>query len=281
MSQQVEAIPEQTDRVALAVPNADRVAEDFNAIFATEVVGDTKDDVAVARRVTLQWGHDQVELFEPLGDGPSAEFLKQDSSGLFAGGFALADPAGLASYLEEKGIRVHEQDADRFLVLPEDCQGTGIILSRTEDRTRVGLSESIWQITYAAPSLDDMCDYYVDKLNMDKLYTSRYQSAQFGYDAGVSWFDARDGAPLDSLEYLEPTKPDTAVDRFVKRNGSGIYMCAIVTDDIPQIRERVEATGPGWTHAEIGGYIHPRRLGGMLLGICYFDMYNSSRPLPN
>jgi hypothetical protein len=280
MSQQVEAIPEQTDRVALVVPNADRVAEDFSAIFATEVVDDTKDDVAVARRVTLQWGHDQVELFEPLGDGPSAEFLKQGRSGLFAGGFALADPAGLASHLEARGVRVHEQGADRFLVLPEDCQGTGIILTRTEDRSRVGLSDSIWQITYAAPSLDDMCDYYVDLLNMGELYTSRYQSPAFGYDAGVSWFDARDGAPLDSLEYLEPTKPDTAVDRFVKRNGSGIYMCAIVTDDIPQIRERVEATGPGWTHAEIGGYIHPRRLGGMLLGICYFDMYNSSRPLP-
>jgi len=101
----------------------------------------------------------------------------------------------------------------------------------------------------------------------------------FGYDAGVSWFDARDGAPLDSLEYLEPTNQDAAVARFVQRNGQGIYMCAIQTEDIPEIRQRVEAGGPGWTHADIGGYIHPSRLGGMLLGICYFDKYNATRPL--
>jgi hypothetical protein len=281
MSQRAEAIPEQTDRVALAVPDADRVAGDFNAIFATEVVSDTRDEVTVARRLTLQWGHDQVELFEPLGDGPAAQFLKQGRSGLFAGGFALADPAGLAAHVEARGIKVHEQGPDRFLILPEDCRGTGIILSRTEERARTGLSDSIWQITYAAPSLNDMRDFYVDLLNMGDLYTSQYHSDQFGYEAGVTWFDARDRAPLDSLEYLEPDEPDEAVARFVARNGSGIYMCAIQTDDIPQIRERVEAYGPGWTHAEIGGYIHPRRLGGLLLGICYFDRYNSSRPLPD
>ena len=136
MNPREEAIPEQTDRVALAVTDADRVAGDFNAIFATEVVGDTRDDVAVARRVTLQWGRDQVELFEPLGDGPVAQFLKQGRSGLFAGGFALADPAGLASHVEERGIKVHEQGPDRFLILPEDCRGTGIILSRTEERAQ-------------------------------------------------------------------------------------------------------------------------------------------------
>ena len=273
-------IPEQTDRVALAVPNADRVAGDFNSIFDTEVVDDTRDEVAVARRVTLQWGHDQVELFEPLGDGPASNFLKKGHGGLFAGGFSLSDPAGLAAHMPDRGIKVHEQGADRFLVLPDECRGTGIILSRKEERARVGLSDRIWQITFAGPNLDDMCDFYIDTLNMGSLFTSRYHSDLFGYDAGVSWFDARDRAPLDSLEYLEPTDMKEAVARFVKRNGQGIYMCAIVTDDIPQIKERVEANGPGWTHADIGGYIHPRRLGGMLLGICYFDMYNSTRPLP-
>ncbi len=274
-----ETIPQQTDRVALAVPNADRVAEDFEKIFSTEVVDDTQDSVAVARRVTLQWGHDQVELFEPTAEGPTERFLKQERSGLFAGGFALADPAGLAAHLEKRGIRVHELGADRFMVLPEDCNGTGMILSTTEKKERVGLADSIWQITYAGPSLDEMCDFYVDALNMSSLYTSRYHSDLFVYDAGVSWFDARDRAPLDSLEYLEPTDQESAVARFVKRNGQGIYMCAIVTEDIPQIKERVEAGGRGWTHADIGGYIHPSRLGGMLLGLCYFDMYNETRPL--
>jgi hypothetical protein len=276
----METIPQQTDRVALAVEDADRVAGEFSDIFATEIVGDTHDNVAVARRLTLQWGHDQLELFEPLGDGPSAQFLARGSTGLFAGGFALADPAGLASHMEGRGIPVHEQGPDRFLVLPEDCHGTGIILSKAEERPRVGLADRIWQITYASSSLDEMSEFYIDLLNMSDLYTSEYHSDVFGYDGGITWFDASDGAPLDSLEYLEPTDLKKSVARFVRRNGRGIYMCAIQTDDIPLIREKVEAAGPGWTHADIGGYIHPRRLGGLLLGLCYFDAYNRIRPLP-
>ncbi len=101
MSRKVEAIPEQTDRVALAVPNADRVAEDFSAIFATEIVGDAKDDVAVARRVTLQWGHDQVALFAPPGG--SAKHIKHHDK--------LLRKGELARYIRAKRTRRYTNSA--------------------------------------------------------------------------------------------------------------------------------------------------------------------------
>ena len=56
---------QQTDRLALAVPDADKAAAGLNKIFDSIVVGDIKDNEANARRVTLQWGCDQLELFEP------------------------------------------------------------------------------------------------------------------------------------------------------------------------------------------------------------------------
>ena len=60
---------QQTDRLALAVPNADQAASGLNAIFDSVVVADTVDTDANARRITLQWGCDQLELFEPKGPG--------------------------------------------------------------------------------------------------------------------------------------------------------------------------------------------------------------------
>ncbi|HJN49607.1 MAG: hypothetical protein QGI68_06150 [Pseudomonadales bacterium] len=60
---------QQTDRLALAVPDADQAAAGINAIFDSVIIDDSIDQAANARRVTLQWGHGQLELFEPKGDG--------------------------------------------------------------------------------------------------------------------------------------------------------------------------------------------------------------------
>ena len=99
----------QTDRLALAVPDADKAAAGLNKIFDSIVVGDIKDNEANARRVTLQWGCDQLELFEPKGSGPVADFISSGKRGIFAGGFALQDPAAVAEKIEKAGIKVCQQ----------------------------------------------------------------------------------------------------------------------------------------------------------------------------
>ena len=85
---------------------------------------------------------------------------------------------------------------------------------------------------------------------------------------------------LDSLEYLEPNDATKAVARFVNRNDNGIYMASIETDAIPAIKDRVIATGDGWQGTDFGGFIHPRRLHGLLLGLVSYENWNSRRPLP-
>ena len=271
---------ERTDRLALAVANADTAVETYREIFDCEVVGDQLDEQACARRVTLQWGRDQLELMQPAGAGPVSDFLHSERSGVFAGGFSLADPAALAGRLEGKGVRVHEQAQDRFVVFPEDLDGTGVILSKRVERERVGLSDKIWQITYALPNLQEGLVRYIDLFGLGDLYTNQYESGEYGYLGAITWFEARDGGLLDSLEYLEPNDADKAVARFLRRNKRGIYMASIETDAIPTIKERVTASGAGWTGAGFGGFIHPRRLHGLLVGLVTYQDWNKTRPLP-
>ena len=270
---------ERTDRLALAVRDASVAAEQFRHIFDATVIDQTNDALSGSRRITLQWGRDLVELLEPTGDGPVADFLSSGRMGVFSGGFALADPGRLAARIERKGIPIH-QDGDRYVVLPADLNGTGVILSAREERERVGLNDKIWQITYAAADLDAQLDFYTDLFGLEGVFTNRYHSDHFAYDGAITWFDARDGGVLDSLEYLDPSDDRAAVARFVKRNGSGIYMASIETDDIPAIKARVTETGDGWTNTDFGGFIHPKRIGGLLLGLVTYERWNRNRPLP-
>ena len=273
---------ERTDRIALAVADVEPAIESYRVIFDAEVAGDEKDAAAGARRVTLQWGRDQVELYQPTGDGPVARFLAAGRPGLFAGGFASADPAALAARLESAGARVHEQGPERFCVYPEDLDGTGVILTRSAERERVGLADKIWQITYAVPRLQPAVERYSELFGLGERFTNYYDSEQFGYTGAITWFDARDGAPLDSLEYLEPTGPAKNVARFVARHGPGVYMASIEAqpDAIAELHRRVLDTGGGWAGNERVGFIQPRRLAGLLVGIVGFEGWNAQRPLP-
>ncbi len=272
---------ERTDRVCLAVRDAAKAAEDFAAIFDTEIVDISPDSTAGAMRTTLQWGQDQVELYEPNRDGPTADFLSAGRSGLFAGGFASQDPQAAAAIFQDSGIRVEEQSADRLVILPGELDGTGVVLSKTQQHDRVGLNDKIWQITFAGPDLAAAVTNYSALFNLEDTFTNYYTSEHFGYEGAITWFDARDGGLLDSLEYLEPNDENKNVARFVERNGNGIYMASIESDDIPAIKERVTATGDGWQGTDFGGFIHPKRLHGLLLGLVSFEHWNSRRPLPD
>jgi hypothetical protein len=130
------------------------------------------------------------------------------------------------------------------------------------------------------PDLRAAVARYSRRFGVEDDFTNFYHSDHFGYDGAITWFDARDGGLLDSLEYLEPTDRGAAVARFVERSGPGIYMCSIESDAIPEIRRRVEAGGPGWDGDRAAAFIHPRRLHGLLVGLVEFGAWNARRPLP-
>lgn len=174
------ALLERTDRIALAVKEATPAIETYARIFDTQVVDNRHDRQAGARRVTLQWGRDQLELFEPAGPGPAADFIDRGRRGLFLGGFSLADPAALAAHLEHEGVRVLDQGGDRFVVFPQDRDGTGVILSKRVERERVGLNDKIWQITYAVTDRASSIAKYDRLFKTSGMFTNLYVSERFG-----------------------------------------------------------------------------------------------------
>ena len=273
---------EQTDRLALAVRDADEAASSLNMIFDSVVVDDSIDVIANARCVTLQWGYDQLELYEPTGPGPVASFISSGKRGIFAGGFALKEPSILAEKIKQAGIKVNQQQ-DRFIIYPEDLRGTGVILSPIRDREKVGLIDNIWQITYTIPNLDEGLNFYRELFSIQDTLTTYYKSKIWGYDGAITWFDPRKGAPLDSLEYLNPYEHEKAAGRFLAKteNVGGIYMASVHTDDLPVVRERVLKTGGGWQespNAVSTGFIHPKRTYGLLLGVMYYHEFDERRP---
>ena len=60
-------------------------------------------------------------------------------------------------------------------------------------------------------------------------------------------------------------------------------MASIQTDDVRALCARVEETGGGWEASpndEHVGFIHPRRTGGVLLGVVNYERYDAGRPTP-
>ena len=275
---------QQTDRLALAVPDAEKSAADLNAIFDSVVIEDSIDNDANARCITLQWGYDQLELFEPIGDGPVAEFINEGKRGIFAGGFALDDPASLAARIESTGIPVTQQ-GDRYIIYPQDLRGTGVILSPIRENEKVGMNDRIWQITYTVPNLEEGVEFYGELFGLQDALTSYYTSEVWGYRGAITWFHSKKGAGLDSLEFLDPYEHDKAAGRFLAKTGGvgGIYMSCAHADALSAIHERVDATGGGWQPSPnkvSTGFIHPRRTSGLLVAICKYEEFDARRPTP-
>ena len=78
------------------------------------------------------------------------------------------------------------------------------------------------------------------------------------------------------IELLCPTSDDSAVAKFIEKNGEGIQHIAFAVDDLPQALADSEANGitlidkeprPGAHHADIA-FLHPRSTSGVLIEFC-------------
>ena len=290
---------EHTDRIALAVKDRKEAAKTYERFFDAKVIDDVDDKLLGARRLTMQWGRDIIELLEPTGDsGPVGEFLREGKRGVFFGGYSLAEPAKLAAHLENQGIKVHEQGADRFVVLPRDIYGTGLILSKSVERERVGLMDSIFQVTYVVKNQLEAKEKYTKIFKLEDRYTRFVASQRYGYMQCNIWLDPQfkntktDGR-IDGIEILEgvPYKdpvnsrlgPDNieesqAVVRFTERNGEGIYLICVITDDAREIIQRIMPSSQRPLDHAFRDFIHPRHLHGLFLMITTYDVWNQPKP---
>jgi methylmalonyl-CoA epimerase len=75
------------------------------------------------------------------------------------------------------------------------------------------------------------------------------------------------------IELLEPTGPDSPIEKFMAKRGEGIHHIAVRVDDIEQALERLKASGmrlidsvprPGAHNTRIA-FVHPSSTHGVLL----------------
>jgi methylmalonyl-CoA/ethylmalonyl-CoA epimerase len=119
-------------------------------------------------------------------------------------------------------------------------------------------------IGVAVDDLDEAVSLYSGRLGMPVQHRETVE--QQGVEAVLV------GVGESHVELLRPLSPDTAVGRFLERNGPGIHHVAYGTDDIDSALEQARAAGltliderprtgvRGWRVA----FVHPMSTGGVL-----------------
>ncbi len=124
--------------------------------------------------------------------------------------------------------------------------------------------ERIDHIGVAVDDLDGAIALYSDRLGMPLQHRETVE--QFGVEAALL------GVGDGHVELLEPTSADSAVGRFLERNGPGMHHVAYQTTDIDATLERVREVGIRLIDSEprIGirgsrvAFLHPHDTGGVL-----------------
>jgi methylmalonyl-CoA/ethylmalonyl-CoA epimerase len=128
--------------------------------------------------------------------------------------------------------------------------------------------KKISHIGIAVTSLDEAIPFYRDQLGMafkgmEEVAEQRVKVAFLA--VGES-----------KVELLEPTSPDSAVAKFLEKNGPGIHHIAYEVDDIEEAIAKltqqgarmIDSTPRSGAHGARIAFIHPKSSGGVLTELC-------------
>ncbi|MDY0212786.1 MAG: methylmalonyl-CoA epimerase [Desulfuromonadaceae bacterium] len=123
-------------------------------------------------------------------------------------------------------------------------------------------------IGIAVRSIEDSLPYYRDQLHMEYMGTEVVAEQ----NVKVAFFQLGES----SIELLEPTSEDSAVAKFLHKNGPGIHHIAYAVEDIASTLKNLAAQGVRLidTHPRNGAhgakiaFIHPQSSGGVLTELC-------------
>jgi hypothetical protein len=259
------------DRIQLAVAEPAPVAAAFRRLLGAEGVGEDRVAALAARRTTLRLGGSEVELLAPDGEGEVARALRAGRGGLFAAGLATAEPGRLRERLAARGVACHEEGGQ--LLLAESALGVpGLrtVVSPEAEREPAGLLRFLYEVTLLVPDWKGAAEVLAERLGLDAGHFAPIRSAEYGYEGTLTLF--REGA-LDRIEAVTPGDPAKTMGRFFARRGPSLYMVYAESDQSHELRERLLADAPAaWTGPRDGAvpdnlFVHPKALGGLLLGV--------------
>lgn len=126
----------------------------------------------------------------------------------------------------------------------------------------------IAHIGIAVRSLEEAVRVYADALGLE---VSRFEEVA---DQGVRTAFASVGET--EIEFLEPTRPDGPVGRFISRRGEGIHHIAFEVDGIERLMERLRENDVRLidekprinVHGGKYAFVHPKSMLGVLVELC-------------
>ena len=259
------------DRIQGVVSDAKPAAAAWQRLLGAETVRDDAVKALGARRRVLALGESEIELLVPDGAGAAADFLAASGGGLFAAGVAVADPAALRARLAARGAAA-VSEGDQLLLSPGALGSAGlrVVVSPLAERRRVGRARFVYEVTHLCDDPPRAVARFADLFGLDPANFVPIRSEPFGYEGTLTIFHPD---RLDRLEIIRPFDATKTMGRFHARRGDGLYMAYAEADDPAAIRAQCVAHAPrDWTGPRDAAvpdnlFLHPRALGGTMLGV--------------
>jgi len=258
------------DRVQIAVRDRAAAERAVAEVFGGELL--RRDDLSIlrAQRSTMQAGTSLVELLEPDGAGPIADFVAKYDGGLYGAGFSVEDVEIAARHFDSCGV--HFQRASGQLYLdPKETFGLNAVISTHHERNPVGAIKWIYEVTNVVGDGRVASDRYGRVFNLDASKFCPITSAEFGYTGTLTLFNPP--SRLDRIEISQITDYEKAMGRFHRKRGDLLYMFFIETDDVDALAKRLEAREAKFAPRprDKAGmpelFIHPTAFNGVLVGV--------------
>ncbi|MBI3782320.1 MAG: VOC family protein [Deltaproteobacteria bacterium] len=257
------------DRVQLVVANRSATAAAFAKLLGTELSREDRVRSLAAHRSVLRLGCSEIELLQPDGAGPAADFLAGTKGGLFAPGFATADVAALRTHLSGRGVVATEEGGQLLVPLGSVGLPGHVVVSAAVERQRVGLISTLYEATLLVSDFASTVRAVAALFALEPTAFVPIRSPEFGYEGTLTLFHPE---RLHRMEIITPNDAAKTMGRFFARRGASWYMCFAEADDLLPIRARLLENAPlHWTgpHGSTVDslFIHPAALGGMMMGV--------------
>jgi len=262
------------DRIQVAVRDRAAAAETYRALFDAETKREDELTCLGAARTVVQLGVSDVELLQPVAEGPVQNFLTRWGEGLFAAGFRTPDLTALTQRLSQCGIAYSHERGQVFLG-PEQTRGLRVVLTPTGLRQPVGEKvRFLYEVTNIVDDCKEAAKFYAAIFGLDESRFHALESDLYGYVGILTLFDP--ARRLDRIELTQITAPNKPMGRFkARRGGPCLYMSYLESPDPASIIKACSARGVRWAphgpnddpRNPEGLYVHPAGTHGVLIGV--------------
>jgi hypothetical protein len=234
---------------------------------------DVPDVGAVSEALPL--GDAWVQVLQPVAEGPVSRFLQEKGPGIYGIGIEVGSLADVRLRVEQSGRQAHPLHlGEQELVCLKREQLPGFTIWFSESGSGPEPADlstrllGIWQATSLVEDRDEGAEMYARLLGRPER-NEAFRSEEYGYLGRTLYYGA--GPLADSIEVAQVHRADSAMGRFWRKRGPGIYMVTLNTDDLRAVyrglSERDVRHTPGPRSPDRILFIHPAELAGCFVGV--------------